>query len=107
MGFGPVVWLIASAYAPVLGLMAAGMAIHCLPERYKVSYRRHSPSRYGCSDHICSHWLGIRRCPPVYSRLSISSSELLRDLHLLVGTAGLCVVHEVANTAMVNTPKSR
>ena len=31
---------IASGYAPVLGLMAAGMAIHCLPERYKVSYRQ-------------------------------------------------------------------
>ena len=31
---------IASAYAPVLGLMAAGMVIHCLPERIKVSYRK-------------------------------------------------------------------
>lgn len=31
---------IVSGYGPVLGLMAAGMAIHCLPERIKVGYRR-------------------------------------------------------------------
>mgnify|MGYP005733420911 FL=1 len=30
---------IASGYAPVLGLMVAGMAIHCLPERIKNAYR--------------------------------------------------------------------
>lgn len=30
---------IASGYAPVLGLMAVGMAIHCLPERIKSAYR--------------------------------------------------------------------
>ena len=30
---------IASGYAPILGLMTAGMAIHCLPERIKINYR--------------------------------------------------------------------
>ncbi len=33
--FGAVI----SSYAPVLGLMASGMVIHCLPERIKINYR--------------------------------------------------------------------
>ena len=77
---------IVSGYGPVLGLMAAGMAIHCLTgASSRLPHGIRQCAVVGAvGHHLPGHWFGIRRNVSGVQPFIYFSSELLRDLDLLI-----------------------